>query len=189
MSEPMALEIIAARNLDFDGYLTQLRVPFKYDNRGNPHDLDVLGIKIGRRNNIIIVECKSWYPDSMNITTIKKLLKKLNKDKGEFLNSSQASLLGIKSVNELLLIVPTLTKKCELELPSLLRELSNTYAAKVSVKKVGDVILEVIKKIINDRSQRGRRYTDSALELINMLIRCHKNKTLEFNSIIELLNQ
>ncbi len=178
MSEPMAIETIAAEYFKLKGYLVETRVPFRSgkNGKGGSSDIDVLGFNPSTRQTIWI-ECKAYgspyaYPDygasSRRIKEMKKLFKNASKNWKKFIEKGKTNKWNFKKLNEVCLIIPGF---CE-EKGKIEKEISKKYHFKACILPIHELIRDLFFEICRDKGKRRKRYANSALEFCRWFLRC-----------------
>ncbi len=172
MSEPMALERLAAEWLRFEGYWTELRVPYRKKNTFS--DIDVLGFR-KQAPGVVAVECKGWgkateyrHLAKGRIDRIRRHCWRTKRSWASFQHSNKR--LGLGRIDELRLVWPGSFRK-EATKIKLEKELTNKCGFKVRIFGVRDLIVQLENCVRNDLKERGKRYPDTALEMIRWVVR------------------
>lgn len=171
----MAIEKLVEEYLKLEGYFTRTRVPFRTKQRGKSRgglsDLDVIGVK-PKKNDNIVVECKAFgksdsypnYASSKRKKSLMKYARKLVKGAKEFKKQSK-----IGSFKKYWIIIPGYLDDEQREQQE--RKIKGQLGKKVEIISIHKLIRDIIEKVEQDKGPRGRRYPDTALEMIRWMSR------------------
>lgn len=186
--EPMAIERLVAEYLKLDGYFIKTRIPF-HTRKGSISDLDVIGIKTKNRDSIV-VECKAFgsanvypnYDTPRRREDIRKYAEKLVKRTRVFLSSeSNKKQFKISRFRRYLIIVPGyLDDDARTDLEIILKK---KLRKRFRIMPIHELIQETIRRVEADKTQRGARYPDTALEMIRWMSRAFNEGRLGLTDI------
>lgn len=201
MTEEMAIESLVKSYWELKGYLVRTRVPYRVEEKGGIHDIDVLCFHPKEKRSMII-ECKAggttedyWGKyeknDYMSLKKVLQIKKGKGKRKGNIFSTDSVRKAAIEKVKELVGIEP---EKMIVYIPAEVdKELTKKFSAEMGlpVEFVGihELIKNLFGEIALDMRRRRKRYPDTALELIRLFTRCYMADFIDLNDLGNTLKQ
>lgn len=198
MSEVMAIETIVEEYAKFKGYITETRVSLKTKKGGHP-DIDIFGYN-PKNKRLLMIECKAWgkADDYVSFDTPSRI-KRINgvfndmarrwKDFKDFKKSKLADRKrwSFRDLNELWLVIPGYFEKEESEhiQEQIKSKIKKKIKSIIDVKiiPIHEIILGIIKDVNKEKGERGRRYSNPALEFCRWLLRGYENNRLNLTDL------
>ena len=190
MSEEMAIEKLVENYVNFEGYFTTFRVPYKKSG-GGLSDIDIIGYN-PRNQETLLVEVKAWgspesYKNAEKWDDWEEWIGEL-KDGWKGFTRGGSNHWGFTKLDKVLIVLPAHFKTPNKE-AILSEELSKKFGFKVEILPIHSLIERLFFKVNEDMIVRRRRYPDTALELLRWIIRTSKNGDLNLGELEKKLKK